>query len=76
MKRYTVIVKQTTEEPSERREWVAISKVGDKTEYGYAPTSSGNPERVQVQIYEQTVDELDLRTLVMVVNAAPRGGAK
>ena len=51
--------------------WVPLTKKGDDTIYGYAPEVE-TVIRESVQIYTQTVDELDLKTVIWAVN----GGCK
>lgn len=66
-KRYKIVVTECGEEVrTVGREW-RLGGEGDPEAYGYTPETQATREYSR-DVYEQTVDDLDLAALVSVVN--------
>lgn len=65
---YTIKVSHTKRERKlTNGAWVVVGEENGKPKYGYAPDRESTIES-ESDIYEQTVDDLDMSKLVAVVN--------
>ncbi len=64
---YTIVITKTTiEERPAGQDWERTGK--DEPKYAYTPEITKKRE-VELKIYEQTVDELDIRAVIESVNS-------
>lgn len=70
--KYRVTIRLVGKELREQKAWQPLTKVGEHTEYGYAP-----PEKFEVDasrdVYEQEFDTdgFDLAAIVRILNGSP-----
>lgn len=71
--RYTItITKVDVEESIIERAWKVISKDTDNRDvFGYTPEINARRE-LERKVYEQTVDELDIKAVISAVNKPTR----
>lgn len=53
------------------KRWVVITEVEGRSERGYAPETDSQ-EAVTQQVYEQTVEELDMKAIIATINGIHR----
>lgn len=65
--RYRITIVSQESVATTTQQWVPTSKIGDKTEYGYAPevATTKTEER---EIFAQTVDALDITSVIKAIN--------